>query len=374
MQIEFFIPARLRARLDEPELPLGVKAELGVHNHAAVGLADDPDGTGDIFGLSDGQRPFIDFFFRNTDSFGAALGVINDFLVLAAQIADNDFRAVVALEDIVFIRRDHTADNGLTQAIAGIDAYQILAASAPAAGCGVRAERGTGNDGIDHAHNAYGKRRMLNGPFLFGLLGEVFISCSFGAGDAVADGFPAIGHGAQIIGGSAIPVIGQNDVIFSHHVQIRVLQAGESFLARIFSGGRRTDGNRHIHFTGFGTDVAVGLTHGFVHVCGHGDGKNGGLHQYGTFAQLVNAFLRGRKAFYHIVDKGTEADTGRAFLLFCRITDLFSQIANQFLQKVGILVDFRIIPVDPRVFPLHKGTDKSRIDRGFIQNFMEADG
>jgi len=132
---------------------------------------------------------------------------------------------------------------------------------------------------------------MLNGPFLFGLQGKAFVSRGLGAGDAVADGLAAVGHGAQIIRGSAVPVICKNNIVFAHHVQVGILQTGKGFLAGVLSGSRGAHGHGNIRLSCLRADVAVGLAHGLIHIGRHGDGKNGRLYQHGTLAQLVYAFL-----------------------------------------------------------------------------------
>ena len=54
------VPFGFRPGLNEPETLLDVDHEFGVHDHPAVGFADQPHSLGDGFGLGDGKRPFED--------------------------------------------------------------------------------------------------------------------------------------------------------------------------------------------------------------------------------------------------------------------------------------------------------------------------
>ena len=58
------------------------------------------------------------------------------------------------------------------------------------------------------------------------------------------------------------------------------------------------------------------------------------LYQNGAFLrELVDAFLRGGKAFHHVIDEGSQADAG-CILLFLRCAaDFLTEIANQFFAE-----------------------------------------
>ena len=109
MQGQFFIPAGFGARLPEPQHTLGVDAELGVHDHAVVGLAHGAHALGDLFGLRGGQGPEHTLAFRNGHFLGAAVFVIDDLHGFAAHEADHDFAAVVLLVDIQLVGPPTTA-------------------------------------------------------------------------------------------------------------------------------------------------------------------------------------------------------------------------------------------------------------------------
>ena len=169
-------------------------------------------------------------------------------------------------------------------------------------------------------------------------------------------------------------MIGLNHALFAHHVEIRILEAGEGLFAGVLarSGGAYCHG--HVGFARFLADVAIGLTHGFVHGLGNFHGKNGGLDQHRTFTELVDHFLGGGETLHYIVYEGAQADTGGVGLGGVGGADFLTQVADQLLHEFRVLVDFRIIPVDARVFFFHQRAYQGGVDGGFVQQLVEADG
>ena len=374
MALKFFIPAGFGPGLHEPELVVGVNAEFRVHDHAAVGLADGAHAARDQLGLTERQGPAQGLELGDFHFAGSAPFVIDDFHVLAAHLTDNDFVSVIALEDIEFVRRHLAAHDGFAQTIAGVDADQILTGGSAAARSGIGREGRTGDHGIDHLHHADGQRGVLDGPFFLGVFADALVAGFFGQQDGVQNGLAAIGHGAQVIGRGAVPVIGFHNLVRADHVQIGVLQTGKGLFAGVFAGGRRAHGNgRHVVAV-FPADSRVGAAYGSVHFRRQINGKDGGLHHDRTLAQLVDAFGRGCETFHNGVDEGTQFGVPLLHFRTRGVVNLLAELADKFLQEVGILVDFRIIPVDARVFAIHDGAHDFAADTGFIQQTMESHG
>ena len=369
---QLFVPAGFGAGLHEPQ-PVGrVDAEFGVHDHVAIGAADGAHALGHLFGLGQRKRPAVRLDLGHGNLLGAALLVVDDLLVLAAHLADDHLGPVVTLEDVELVGGDHAAHHGLAQAVAGVHAHQVLADGAPAAGGGVRAEGGARNDRVDHAHDAHRERGVLDGPFLLGLDGDGFVAGGFGAGLRVQDRLAAVGHGTQVVGRCAVPVIGGGHAAVAHDVQVGVLQAGKGLLARVFAGGGGTHGHGHVFGARFLADGAVGLAHAFVHGLGQLHAQDACLYQHRAFAQLVDAFRRGRKAFHHVVDEGAQLDLGFTGLGRSLGADFLGQVANELLQELRVLVDLGIVPVDAVVFPVHGGADERCVDPGFVEQHVEC--
>ena len=374
VQGEFFVPAGFGTRLHEPEHALGVDAELGVHDHAVVGLAHGADALGDLLGLRGSQRPQHALAFRHGDFLGAAVFVVDDLHGLAAHEADHDFAAVVLLVDVQLVRGHAAAHHGLAEAVAGVDAHEVLANRAAASGGGVGAEGRTGHDRVDHAHDAHGQGRVFDGPFFLGLRGELFLPGGFGLGQGVEDGLAAVDHGAQVVGRGAVPHVGGRHGVFAHHVQEGVLKAGEGFLAGVLARGGRTHGHRHVGLFGFGADVAVGGADGLIHLGRDGAGQNGGLYHDGAFAELVDAFLRRGEAVDHVVDERTQTDAGQFRVGFGSLADVRGDGAHELGQEVVILGDFFGRPVDAAVGVVDHGADQRRANLAFVENDMERHG
>ncbi len=374
MAFEFLVPTRLGPGLDEPQTVGLVDAELRVHDAAAVGHADRPHAPGHFLGLGQGQRPAVGFLVGNLDQLGAALlVVVDDLLVLEAHVPDDDFGPVVALEDEQLVRGDHAADHGLAESVAGVDGHEVVAARAPAAGGGVRGEGRAGNDRIDHAHDAHGKRGVLDGPFLLGHLGDGVVAGAFGQGDGIEDGLAAVGHGTQVVGRGAVPLIGPHGLGRADDVEIGVLEAGEGLLAAVLAGGRRTHGHGDVLKAGVAADVVVGVGYGLAHLGRHVHGENGDLDQDGTLAQLVDAFGRGGEALDHIVDEGAQLDGRPRGAGHAGAGDL-GQIAHEVLHVLRIAVDFLVVPVDPAVAFVDHFPDQRGVDLGFVEDAVEGHG
>ena len=374
MQGQFFIPAGFGARLHEPQHTLGVDAELGVHDHAVVGLAHGAHALGDLFGLRGGQGPEHTLAFRNGHFLGAAVFVIDDLHGFAAHEADHDFAAVVLLVDIQLVGRHAAAHHGFTEAVAGVDAHEVLADGPAATRGGVGAERRTGHHRIDHAHDAHGKGRVLDGPFLLRLRGKLFLARGFGLGQRIEDGFPAVNHGAQVIGRGAVPQVRGGHCVVADHVQEGVLKAREGFLAGVLTGGGGTHGHGHVALLRFGADVAVGGTDGLVDAFGQGAGQDGGLHHDGTLAELVDAFLRGGEAVDHVVDERAQADMRQFRIGFGSLADLGGDGTHEFRQELVILGDFGGSPIDAVIGFVDHGTDQRRAHLAFVEHDVERHG
>ena len=235
MQLQIFIPAGFGSGLHEPEPVFGVNTEFRIHDNAAVSLAHGAHAFSHAFGLAQREGPAQGFQLRDFLFSGAAALVVNDAHVLAAHLTDDHFAAVVTLKDVELVRRDLTAHHSFAQAVTGVYADQILAVRAAAARGRVGGKGRAGNDGVDHLHHADGKRSVLNGPFFLGRGGDGFVARFFGFGQSVKDGLAPVGHGAQIIGRGAVPVVGFHHFVLTHHIQIRVLQAGEGLFAGVFA-------------------------------------------------------------------------------------------------------------------------------------------
>ena len=369
---ELVVPAGFRTGLHEPQLVLGVDAELRVHDDAAVGLAHCAHAACNSGGLGQGQGPAQGFQFRNLFLAGATALVVDNAHVLAAHLADDDFLSVIPGKHVQLVRGHLAAHDCLAEAIACVDGDKILAVRAAAArGC-VRSKGRTGDNGIDHLHDADGKRCALDGPFLLCGLANALVAELVGLGNGVGNGFAAVGHGAQVVGGSAVPVVGFGNVVRADHVEIGVLQAGEGLLARVLACSGGTHCNRH-HLVLVGVaDGLVGAAHCRVDLGRKRSGEDGCLHHDGTLAQLVNAFGGGCKAFDHIVDEGAQFGGAGILLLGYGLADLLAQATDQFLQIVGVTVDNRIVPVDAAVLTVHNSADKTAVDLAFVQNTMEG--
>lgn len=69
-----------------------------------------------------------------------------------------------------------------------------------------------------------------------------------GLGQRIEDGFPAVNHGAQVIGRGAVPQVRGGHCVVADHVQEGVLKAREGFLAGVLTGGGGTHGHGHVAF------------------------------------------------------------------------------------------------------------------------------
>ena len=374
MAFELLVPAGLGPGLHEPE-PVGlVDAEFRVHDAAAVGDADGAHAPGDLFGLGQGERPAVGFLVGNLDELGAAfLVVVDDLLVLEAHVADHDLGPVVALEDEELVGRDHAADHGLAEAVAGVDGDEVVARGAPAAGGRVRGEGRAGNDGIDHAHEAHGQGRVFDGPLDLGVFGDGVVAGAFGGGHGVEDGLAAVGHGAQVIGRGAVPLVGLDGLGRAHDVEIGVLEAGESLLAAVLARGRGAHGHGDVLEAGVPADVVVGVGHGFADFGRHVDGEDGDLDENRAFAQLVDAFGRGGEALDHVVDEGAQLD-GRARGVGELAPGFLGEVAHEVFHVFRVAVDFLVVPVDPAVAVVDHFADQRRVDLGLVEHAVEGHG
>ena len=237
VQLKVVVPAGFGPRLNKPELVVGINAEFRIHDDAAVSLAYRTHTLGNAFGLAERKRPTQSLKLGNFNLAGAAAFVIDDLHVFAAHLTDDNFATVVALEDIKLVGRNLAAHHSLAEAVAGVDADQLAAVSATAARGGIGREGRTRNDRVDHLHHADRKRGVLDGPLKLGGFCNAFVAGFFGLGQRIEDGLAAVGHGTQIVGRRAVPVVGFHNLIFTHHVKIGVLKTGKSLFARIFASG-----------------------------------------------------------------------------------------------------------------------------------------
>ena len=372
MELELLVPAGLGTGLHEPELVVGVDAELGVHDDAAVGLAHGAHATGNDLGLAQGQGPAQGLELGHVDFLGAAALVVDDFHGLAAHLADDDFRPVVALEDVELVGRHLAADDRFAEAVGGVDGDEVVAVGAAAARGGVGRKGGAGDHGVDHLHDADGEGGAFDGPVLLGLLGNALVAQLVGFGEGIEDGLAAVGHGAQVVGGGAVPVVGFSHVVGADLVQVGVLQAREGFLAGVFAGCRGAHGHGGHVVLVLAADVAVGAAHGGVDFGRQRHGEDGRLHHDGALAQLVDALGRGRKALDHVVDEGPQLRGAGLAAFLLGGGNLLAELADEFLQVVGIAVDFRVVPVDAVVFLVDHFADDATVDLGFVQDPVEG--
>ena len=373
MQLQLFVPAGLGAGLHEPQFVVGVDTEFRIHDHAAVSLAHGTHALGHTLGLAQGQGPAQGFQFRHGHFTGTTAFVIDDLHVLAAHLADDDFTAVIALEDIKLVGGHLAAHHSFAQTVAGIDADQVLAGRAAATGGRIGRESRTGDHGVDHLHHADGKRSVLDGPFLLGVDGDGFIAGLFSASNGIKDSLAAIGHGAQVVRGSTVPMVGFHDLGRAHHVEVGVLQTGKGFLAGVFTGSRRTYGHGGHIVAVLVADGEVGTAHGLIHVLGKIHGQDGGLHHDRTFAQLVDTFGRSSKAFHDGIDEGAQFGVGLVPFRSGSVMDLLAELADELLQEVGVLVDFGIIPVDTAVLAVDDRANDTPGNLGLIQHPVEGE-
>ena len=52
--------------------------------------------------------------------------------------------------------------------------------------------------------------------------------------------------------------------------------------------------------------------------------------------------------------------------------DLAAKLTHEFLQKIRILVDFRVVPVDATVFAVYNAAHNTPVDLGFIQKLVKS--
>ena len=358
MFVEFGVPAGFGSGLHEPEALLVVDAELGVHDDAAVGLADGAHALRHFDGLILAERPLIHFVRGHGFDVRAVVAfIVHHAHGLAAHEAQNHVGAVVALEHVELVGRDHAAHDGFAEAVAGVDAHKVVAGGAAAAGGGVGGKGGAGHHGADHAHDAHRKRGVFNGPFLAGAFRNGGIAFLFGMRHGVENGLAAIGHGTQIVGRGAVPEIGFGHGVLAGDVQEGVLQAGESLLAGILARGGRTHGHGEFSLAGLVAHVAVGAAHGLVHFGGQSDGKNGGLHQHGAAAELVDVLLRFRKAVNHLIDE--VAQTGAGALARAAFANFRGRPAHEGAEE--------------RVIGSHGGRSPVHLGHGRVHHFVHSE-
>ena len=132
MLLELAVPAGLGTGLHEPELVVGVDAELGIHDDTAVLFANGAYALGNGLGLAQGKSPAQGFQFGYLDFLGAAAIVIDDLHVLAAHLTDDDRGSIVTGEDVGLVRGDLAAHDSLTEAVARVDGNEVLAVRAAA--------------------------------------------------------------------------------------------------------------------------------------------------------------------------------------------------------------------------------------------------
>ena len=372
--VEVVVPAGLGPGLDKPQTVGGVDAELGVHDHAAVGLGDAAHASGDLLGLGQGKGPAEDLVLVHGHVLGAAqVLVVDDLLVLAAHVAHHDLRAVVALEDVELVRGDHAAHNGLAQPVAGVDGNQVVPVRAAAAGGRVGGKRRAGNQRVDHAHDAHRERGVLDGPFLLGRLGDGIVAGLLGLVHGVQNGLAAIGHAAQVVGAGAVPVVGLDAAVLAHDVQVGVLQTGKGLLAAVFPGCGGAHGHGLVFQPGVVADVQVGPADGLHDLLRRLNGEDGRLHEHGALAQLVDALRAGGEALDHVVHKGPQLDE-RAGVLGHLAGDALGDAAGELAQKLDVAVDLVVVPVGGVVFLVHDGAHQGRVDLGFVEQEVEGVG
>ena len=188
----------------------------------------------------------------------------------------------------------------------------------------------------------------------------------------VENGFSAVGHGTKVVGGGAVSEIGLGHGVLAGDVQKGVLKTGKGLLAGVLTGGGGTHGHGEFSLTGLVAHVAVGTAHGLVHFGRQGNGKNGGLHQHGTAAELIDVLLRFRKAVHHLIDEVAQA--GARTLSCAAFTDVGRGPAHEVAEKRMIGGHGRRSPVHLGHGRIHHFVHQRGVHAAFIENHMECRG